>query len=87
MCFYPLMASSCSPCSYTTFLDKEGNTDVADIEEKWTLMHKIGQHGTTAFSSPSKPFHVRNVLKQPVHLTQKGQEDSLLDDQISSPLS
>lgn len=90
---YPLMASSCSPCSYTTFLDKEGNTDVADIEEKWTLMHNTGQHGTTAFSSPSKPFPSKpskrqNILKQLVHLIQKGQdEDSLLDDQISSPLS
>lgn len=50
-------------------------------------MHKIGQHGTTAFSSPCKTFHVRNISKQPVHLIQKGQDEvSCLDDQISSPL-
>lgn len=50
-------------------------------------MHKIRLHGTTAFFSPSKTFHVRNILKQPVHLIQKGQDDvSLLNDQISSLL-
>lgn len=47
-------------------------------------MHKIGQHGTTAFFSPRKTFYLRNTLKQPAHLIQKGQDEvSLLDDQIS----
>lgn len=50
-------------------------------------MHKISQHRTFALFSPSKTFHVRNILKQPAHLIQKGKNEvTLFDDKFSSLL-
>lgn len=48
---------------------------------------QISQHGPFALFSPSKTFHVRNILKQPPHLIQKGKkDDNIFDDKISSLL-
>lgn len=50
-------------------------------------MHKNVRHGTAAFLDPNKTFRVKNTLKHPACLSQKGQDEvGLLDDQTSSLL-
>lgn len=50
-------------------------------------MHKNVRHGTAAFLDPKKTFHVKNTLKQPARLSQKGQDEvGHPDDQTSSLL-